>query len=77
MSGLLGSFGLSVVRSLSSWFYHRRTLVALSAAGRGFLMSSAAYRVPARLPRVARQGFRTLRTPRLNEVLRCKNVRRA
>lgn len=33
MSGLLGSFGLSVVRSLSSWFYHRRTLVALSAAG--------------------------------------------
>lgn len=33
MSGLLGSCGLSVVRSLSSWFYHRRTLVALSAAG--------------------------------------------
>lgn len=66
MSGLLGSFGLSVVRSLSSWFYHRRTLAVQSAAGLGFLIQGAAYLVLAWLPRVARQGFHTSRTPRPN-----------
>ena len=28
VSGLPGSCGMSVVRSLLSWFYHRRTLAA-------------------------------------------------